>query len=91
MPRIEQRLGRLNPRAVRDIPILIGGGGERKTLRLVAGHADIWHGFGEPDVVAHKHDVLDEWCAKAGRDPGEIERSAGIPRDQTREAGTSAV
>jgi probable F420-dependent oxidoreductase len=82
LPRIERRLNRLNPAPVRDIPILIGGGGERKTLRHVAGHADIWHGFGEPHVVAHKHDVLDEWCRRAGRDPGEIERSAGVPGDQ---------
>ena len=82
LPRIERRLARLNPGPVRDIPVLIGGGGEQKTLRHVANHADIWHGFGEPEIVAHKHDVLDEWCRKAGRDPGEIERSAGVPRDQ---------
>jgi len=82
LPRIERRLARLNPGPLRDIPVLIGGGGERKTLRHVANHADIWHGFGEPEIVAHKHDVLDEWCRKAGRDPGEIERSAGVPRDQ---------
>ena len=58
--------------------MLIGGGGERKTLRIVAEHADIWHGFGRPEAVAHKHAVLDEWCAKVGRDPAEIERSAGV-------------
>jgi alkanesulfonate monooxygenase SsuD/methylene tetrahydromethanopterin reductase-like flavin-dependent oxidoreductase (luciferase family) len=38
-------------------------------LRIVAEHADIWHGFGEADQVAHKHRVLDEWCAKVGRNP----------------------
>jgi probable F420-dependent oxidoreductase len=85
LPRIERRLSRLNPPPLRDIPILIGGGGERKTLRHVANHADIWHGFGDADTIAHKHDVLDEWCRKAGRDPGEIERSAGIPRDRVEE------
>ena len=63
------------------IPTLIGGGGERKTLRLVARHADIWHGFGDPATIAHKHGVLDEWCAKVGRDPGEVERSCAVEGD----------
>ena len=79
MPRIENRLAQLNPPPTRRIPVLIGGGGEKKTLRIVAQHADIWHGFGSADAIAHKHDVLDQWCAKVGRDPGDIERSAGVP------------
>ena len=58
--------------------MLIGGGGEKKTLRIVAEQADIWHGFGEPEAIAHKHAVLDEWCAKVGRDPADIERSSGV-------------
>ena len=78
LPRIEARLERLNPRPTRKIPVLIGGGGEQKTLRLVARHADIWHGFGDPDTIAHKHEVLDSWCARIDRDPAEIERSAGL-------------
>ena len=78
MPLIKSRLAQLNPPPTRDIPVLIGGGGERKTLRIVAEHADIWHGFGDAETVAHKHSVLDEWCAKVGRDPLEIERSAGL-------------
>jgi hypothetical protein len=44
----------------------------------VAQQADIWHGFGDADAVAHKHEVLDQWCAKVGRDPLEIERSSGV-------------
>jgi probable F420-dependent oxidoreductase len=77
LPRIEKRWQRLNPAPTRDIPVLIGGGGERKTLRLVAQYADIWHGFGAPSRIEHKHAVLDQWCSKVGRDAGEIERSAG--------------
>ncbi|HEX2704179.1 MAG TPA: LLM class F420-dependent oxidoreductase, partial [Candidatus Lustribacter sp.] len=69
LPRIESRLARLNPAPTRDIPVLIGGGGERKTLRLVAKHADIWHGFGDPAVVERKVRILDEHCAAVGRDP----------------------
>ena len=61
-----------------ELAVLIGGGGEKKTLRLVAKHADIWHGFGDPEVVERKVRILDEWCATEGRDPAEIERSVGV-------------
>jgi probable F420-dependent oxidoreductase len=85
LPRIEKRFAALNPAPTRHIPVLIGGGGEKKTLRLVARHADIWHGFGDPEVVERKVSVLDEWCATEGRDPAEIERSVGVdgPPDKT--------
>ncbi|MCY7290493.1 MAG: LLM class F420-dependent oxidoreductase, partial [Cryobacterium sp.] len=78
LPLIKDRLAKLNPPPTRDIPVLIGGGGEKKTLRIVAEQADIWHGFGDADTIAHKHSVLDQWCAKVGRDPLEIERSAAV-------------
>ncbi len=78
VPTIKARWARLNPPPTRRIPILIGGGGERKTLRIVAEHADIWHGFGGATTIAHKHSVLDDWCRRVGRDPREIERSAGV-------------
>ncbi|MEA1903592.1 MAG: LLM class F420-dependent oxidoreductase [Actinomycetota bacterium] len=77
LPRIKSRWSKLNPAPTRDIPVLIGGGGEKKTLRYTAEYADIWHGFGKPDVIRHKNAVLDTHCADIGRDPAEIERSAG--------------
>jgi len=78
LPRIESRLAKLNPPPVRKIPVLIGGGGEKKTLKLVAKHADIWHSFGGPDVVSRKVKILDQHCADVGRDPSEIERSVAV-------------
>ena len=77
LPRIKDRLTKLNPRPTREIPILIGGGGVKKTLRYTAEFADIWHGFGNADVIRHKNKVLDEHCANIGRDPSEIARSTG--------------
>jgi F420-dependent oxidoreductase-like protein len=56
-------------------PIMIGGGGERKTLRLVAQYADACNVFGDPARIHHKYEVLREHCESIGRDPEEIERS----------------
>ena len=78
LPLITERLGKLNPPPTRKIPILIGGGGEKVTLRIVAEHGDIWHFFGSPEQMGRKSRILDEWCARVGRDPGEIERSTGV-------------
>ncbi len=78
LPIIERRLGLLNPAPMRKIPLLVAGGGEQVMLRLAARHADIWHGFGDPETLQHKHSVLDSWCEREGRDPDEIERSAGV-------------
>jgi probable F420-dependent oxidoreductase len=78
LPRIESRLGKLNPPPTRKIPVLIGGGGEKKTLKLVAKHADIWHGFGDAEIVERKVKILDQHCADVGRDPAEIERSCAV-------------
>lgn len=80
LPRIEQRWTKLNPAPTRKIPVLIGGGGEKVTLKLVAKHADIWHTFGDPQTLARKVRILDEHCAAVGRKPDEIERSAGVSR-----------
>ena len=76
IPVIKERMAVGNPPPVRGtIPIMIGGGGEKVMLKLVAQHADIWHGFGSPDEIRHKCEVLDAHCATVGRDPAEIERS----------------
>jgi hypothetical protein len=58
--------------------VLIGGGGEKKTLRLVARHADIWHSFGDPETIKRKVAILGQHCADIGRDPAEIEISVGV-------------
>ncbi len=78
LPRIRARLDKVNPPPAGDLPILIGGGGEKVTLRLVAEHAQMWNGFGPPNTFAAKNAILDEWCAKVGRDPSEIERTASV-------------
>jgi F420-dependent oxidoreductase-like protein len=57
------------------VPIMVGGGGEKKTLRLVARYADACNVFGTPEAIARKYSILDAHCAAVGRDPGEIERS----------------
>ncbi|MCX7623696.1 MAG: LLM class F420-dependent oxidoreductase [Thermomicrobium sp.] len=63
----------LNPEGV---PLMIGGGGERKTLRLVAEHASEWNpGFTDPDGFRRKDERLRAYCAAIGRDPGSIRRT----------------
>jgi alkanesulfonate monooxygenase SsuD/methylene tetrahydromethanopterin reductase-like flavin-dependent oxidoreductase (luciferase family) len=87
MPVIEERLKKLNPPPLRDpLPVLIGGGGERVTLRIVAEHAHIWNGFGDPEKAGRKSGILDDWCHKVGRDPKEIERSITIRPNQVKNA-----
>jgi probable F420-dependent oxidoreductase len=82
LPRIETRLAKLNPAPVREpLPILIGGSGEKVTLRLVAEHASMWNSFGPPETYARKNAILDEWCERVGRDPKEIERTILIEDD----------
>ncbi|MET0772921.1 MAG: LLM class flavin-dependent oxidoreductase, partial [Candidatus Limnocylindrales bacterium] len=61
------------------LPILIGGGGERKTLRTVARYADAWNlGNSTPDEARHKVEVLHGWCEEIGRDPAEIEHTLSL-------------
>ena len=81
LPRVRERLGKLNPPPVGDLPILIGGSGPKVTLRLVAEHADMWHSFGDAEAYRQKNEVLLGHCADVGRDPAEIERTWGIQAD----------
>ncbi len=71
------------------LPIMIGGSGEKKTLRSVAKYADLWNAMGPLDVMAHKVNVLKEHCEAVGRDPSEIEFTLGVKltiRDSKAEA-----
>ncbi len=77
LPLIKQRLAKLNPPPVGQLPIMIGGGGEKVTLRLVAEHAQLWHTFANPETYVHKSQVLADHCANVGRDPATIERVIG--------------
>jgi F420-dependent oxidoreductase-like protein len=67
------------PQPIRRPPVLIGGDGEKKTLRLVAQYADIWNStVPEVDGLQHKIDVLNRHCDTLGRDPGEIRKTVGL-------------
>jgi probable F420-dependent oxidoreductase len=83
LPVIKDRLAALNPGPVRGhLPLMIGGSGEKVTLRLVAEHADMLNTFGPVDTFRHKNQVLDRHCADIGRDPSTIERTVAIgPND----------
>ncbi len=79
---MRDRWTRDQPRPTRGhVPILIGGGGERVTLRIVARYADLWNAFGPAASFAHKNRILDAWCRAVGRDPGAIERTVVIEDD----------
>jgi probable F420-dependent oxidoreductase len=90
LPAIEERWKKLNPPPTREIPILIGGGGERKTLRIVAQHADIWHSFSDPATLEHKLSVLAAHCSSVERNISEIEISAEVPNPGTRRSVADA-
>jgi probable F420-dependent oxidoreductase len=78
LPRIEARWGKLNPPPLRKIPVLIGGGGEKKTLKIVAKHADIWHSFSDSETLKRKLGILAEHCKHVGRNINEIEISTEL-------------
>ena len=87
LPIIERRLDMLNPPPVRRPPIVIGGTGEKVTLRLIAKYAQGWHAM-FPDRAAQlkpKIAALRHWCEVEGRDPGDIEWGVGVePNDLSR-------
>jgi alkanesulfonate monooxygenase SsuD/methylene tetrahydromethanopterin reductase-like flavin-dependent oxidoreductase (luciferase family) len=63
----------LDPPAIQArVPLMIGGVGERKTLRTVAHYADMWNAFGPDEVLRHKAEVLRQRCEEVGRDPADI-------------------
>jgi F420-dependent oxidoreductase-like protein len=67
----------LEPKPIqRPLPLLIGGGGEKVTLRITAQYADEWNVWGTPEILKHKISILDAHCEKLGRDPKEIHRTA---------------
>jgi alkanesulfonate monooxygenase SsuD/methylene tetrahydromethanopterin reductase-like flavin-dependent oxidoreductase (luciferase family) len=77
-PRYHAERVRNDPPPLQEhLPILIGGSGERKTLRTVARYADAWNTGGDIEKVRHKESVLRRWCDEVGRDHSEIERTYG--------------
>jgi probable F420-dependent oxidoreductase len=70
------------PAPVRDIPILVGGGGEKVTLKLTAQYATMWNGFGPAETYARKNAILTDWCHQVGRNPADIERTVSLGPDQ---------
>jgi len=83
LPRIRARWDRLNPAPTRSIPILIGGTGPKKTMRMVAEHASTWHALfpDDPAELQPAIDALTRWCAEIDRDPHDVEWSLGLEPD----------
>lgn len=86
-PSFHLRNARCEPATVQaPLPILVGGGGEQRTMRIAARLADQWHHWGPPEQFAAKSRVLDARCAEIGRDPSELWRVSGEviePTDST--------
>jgi probable F420-dependent oxidoreductase len=83
LPIMRRRLDVLDPPPHRRMPILIGGTGLRKTLRLVAEHADGWHAMfpDRPEELEPAVEALLRWCEAVGRDPASIEWGLGVEPD----------
>jgi alkanesulfonate monooxygenase SsuD/methylene tetrahydromethanopterin reductase-like flavin-dependent oxidoreductase (luciferase family) len=73
------------------MPILIGGSGERRTLRIVARFADVWNGEGDLETWTRRNGILDQHCAAIGRDPASIRRTVGMPPASIRSSHEAAL
>jgi alkanesulfonate monooxygenase SsuD/methylene tetrahydromethanopterin reductase-like flavin-dependent oxidoreductase (luciferase family) len=73
------------------MPLLLGGSGEKRTLRIVARLADAWNGEGDVATWARRSHILDEHCAAVGRDPKAIRRTVGLPPASVRTTHQAAV
>jgi probable F420-dependent oxidoreductase len=83
LPRIKERLRELgDAHGDGAIPIMIGGAGEKVTLKLTAQYADLWNTFPPVETWKRKNEILTDWCAKVGRDPKAIERTCSVNPDQ---------
>jgi probable F420-dependent oxidoreductase len=78
LPRIKARLGKVVPPTPGTVPIMIGGAGEKVTLKLTAQYADLWNTFPPADTWRRKNEILSEWCVKVGRDPAAVERTCSV-------------
>ncbi|ORJ58887.1 hypothetical protein B5M45_17255 [Mycobacterium simiae] len=86
LQRIEYRLEHLTPKPLRPIPILIGGGGERRTIPAAARHAHIWHSFEPIEAFRRKNELLKRLATEAGRDETAIERAIAWTDAKTADA-----
>ena len=73
------------------MPLLLGGSGEKRTLRIVARYADAWNGEGDVATWARRSRILDEHCAAVGRDPNALRRTVGLPPPSIRPTHGAAV
>jgi probable F420-dependent oxidoreductase len=78
LPLMKERWAKGNPSPLGPMPVMIGGSGEKVTLRIIAEQADMWHGFGDVNTYSHKAEVLAGHCADVGRDPATVDRVWGV-------------
>ncbi|WP_255772433.1 LLM class F420-dependent oxidoreductase [Mycobacteroides abscessus] len=76
LPRIKDRLTKLNPAPAGELPLLIGGVGEKKALPRIARHADIWHAVADTQTIIAKSLLLNQYAEQIGRNPAGIERAS---------------